>query len=318
MREGIAIAGTILVDKIHEIDAYPPVGQLTKIRRVSRAVGGIVPNVGIDLARMAPELSVYAAGCVGRDADGDYLLDVLAQNGVNTEHMTRSMLPTSFTDVMSIVGGQRTFFTYMGACSEFGFSQLALDALPVKMLHLGYFLLLDKVDGGDGLRILKAASERGIKTSFDMVSDASGDCEAVRACLPYTDNLIINELEAAMLCGAARETPLCRLAHGIMDMGVRERVIIHTADVGVCLGKAGYFELPSFALPSGFIKGSTGAGDAFCAGALLGIYRDMAEGDILRLARAAATACLTSPDSIGGMRHEKELTALCENLKPKS
>ncbi len=311
VREGIAVAGTVLVDRINEVAAYPKEGELTQIKRVSRAVGGCVPNVGIDLKRIDPNLPVYGVGAVGKDNDGDFLKRVLHENGVDTGHLKDSDLPTSFTDVMSVAGGQRTFFTYPGACAIFGYEHFDFDALPVKMLHLGYFFLLETVDKGDGLRILKEAKKRGIVTSVDMVSDSQGDCAAVKACLPYTDNLIINELEAGMLTGIEPTIKaLPRMAAVIKEMGVCDRVIIHTPAIGVCCSRQGCFTLPSIALPKGFIKGTTGAGDAFCAGALLSIYRGMSELEILARAERAAVASLTAPDSIGGMRSEAEIDAL--------
>ncbi len=316
MREGIAVAGTILVDKINEIQAFPGEGELTQIRRVSRAVGGCVPNVGIDLKRIDPQLPVFAIGAVGRDDDGDFLMEQLKSNGLDVTELSRTETPTSFTDVMSVPGGQRTFFTYPGACSEFGYEHFDFSRLPVKMLHLGYFLLLEKVDKGDGLSILKTAKEQGILTSLDMVSDARGNCQAVKDCLPYTDNLIINELEAGMLTGmepTAESLP--KLAEAIKKMGVCHRVIIHTPAVGVCYSNNGCYTLPSTELPKGFIKGTTGAGDAFCAGALLSIYRGLSEHEILARAEKAAIASLTAPDSISGMRGEAEIDALFATLQ---
>ena len=47
MKTGIAVAGTILVDKINVISAYPNAGELTKIIGLQKAVGGCVPNVAI-------------------------------------------------------------------------------------------------------------------------------------------------------------------------------------------------------------------------------------------------------------------------------
>ena len=43
-KNGIALVGTVLVDKINEIASYPESGELTKILSVSRAVGGCVCN----------------------------------------------------------------------------------------------------------------------------------------------------------------------------------------------------------------------------------------------------------------------------------
>ena len=314
-KTGIAVAGTILVDKLNEIGAYPASGELTKILSVSRAVGGAVPNVGIDIKRVDPSIPVKAVGKIGKDSEGDFLVDTLENNGVDAALMVRGDKPTSFTDVMSIVGGQRTFFTYPGACADFGFEDVDFDKLDVKMLHLGYFLLLDKVDNGDGEKILKAAQEKGIKTSIDLVSENSDRYHIVKSCLKYVDNVIINELEAGMIAGIEpKRENLEIIARAIKEMGVSERVIIHMPETGVCLSDNGFFELPSWELPKGFIKGKTGAGDAFCAGALIGIYRGLDEMGILTLAQKAATASLSAADAIGGMVSEAEIDEMLTKM----
>ena len=314
-KTGIAVAGTILVDKLNEIGAYPASGELTKILSVSRAVGGAVPNVGIDIKRVDPTIPVSAIGKIGNDAEGDFLVDTLEANGVDASLLVRGDKPTSFTDVMSIVGGQRTFFTYPGACADFGIDDVDFEKLNAKMLHLGYFLLLDKVDGGDGEKILKAAQEKGIKTSIDLVSENSDRYHIVKDCLKYTDNVIINELEAGMIAGIEPcHENLEKIARALKDMGVSERVIIHMPETGVCLSDNGFFELPSWELPKGFIKGKTGAGDAFCAGALIGIYRGLDEMGILTLAQKSATASLSAADAIGGMVSEGEIDAILKEM----
>lgn len=314
-KNGIAIVGTALVDKINEIAAYPESGELTKISSVSYAVGGCVPNVAIDIKRFDPTIEVKAVCKVGDDADGRYLSDTLSENGVDTSGFSVGDIATSFTNVMSVKGGQRTFFTYPGACADFGIDDIKFDELNVKMFHLGYFLLLDKVDDGDGKKILAKAKEHGFKTSIDLVSENSDRYYLVKECLPFTDNLIINELEAGMLTGiAATNENLEEIARKLKSMGVVERVIIHTKDIGVCLSDNGFFSLPSFNIPKEAIKGTTGAGDAFCAGALVGIYRGLNEVDILNLATKAASISLTQPDAISGMRTEKEIDEVLKEI----
>ena len=318
MKTGIAVAGTILVDEINEISAYPNAGELTKIKGVQRSVGGCVPNVGIDLKRLDPQLTVKAVGKIGADDNGEYVKNTFHANGVNTEGLTSSALRTSFTQVMSVTGGQRTFFTYAGASAEFGAEDVDAEKLGVKMLHLGYFLLLDKVDGGDGERILKAAQAQGVKTSIDLVSENSNRYQLVLPCLQYTDNVIVNETEAGQLTGIEpTKENLRAIAEKVRSYGVKERVIIHTPELGVCLSKNGYTVVPSYELPKGFIQGTTGAGDAFCAGALLGIYREWSDEEILGFASAAAVAALSAADATSGMRTENEIRELCKNLTRK-
>ena len=160
MKSGIAVAGSILVDEINEISAYPNAGELTKIKSLKKSVGGCVPNVAIDLKRLCPALTVKAVGKVGADENGEYVKTVLSENDVDVENVSVCAEKTSFTQVMSVTGGQRTFFTYAGASADFGENDITMSALNVKMLHLGYFLLLDKIDNGDGEKVLKLRKKR--------------------------------------------------------------------------------------------------------------------------------------------------------------
>ena len=225
---------------------------------------------------------------------------------------------TSFTEVMSVSGGQRTFFTYAGASANFGVEDVDLDGLNVKMLHLGYFLLLDKMDNGDGEKLLKLAKEKGIKTSIDLVSENSNRYSLVLPCLKYVDNLIINEVEAGALTGIEpKGENLVQIAQKLKEYGVAERVIIHTPEIGVCVSNTGVQRVPAYALPENFIVGTTGAGDAFCAGALLGIYQNKTDKEILEFASAAAVAALSKADATSGLCTEAEIKELCKNLKRK-
>ena len=308
MKKGIAVAGSILVDSINEISAYPQAGELTKIRGVQKAVGGCVPNVAIDLKRICPELTVKAVGKVGLDENGEYVKEVLSKNGVDIENISVGEEKTSFTEVMSVSGGQRTFFTYPGASADFGVEDVPMSALNVKMLHLGYFLLLDKIDNGDGEKLLKKAKEQGIKTSIDLVSENSERYSLVLPCLKYVDNLIINEVEAGALRGIEpKRENLVEIAEKLKTYGVSERVIIHTPEMGVCVSEKGIERVPAYALPDNFIVGTTGAGDAFCAGALFGIYQEKTDKEILEFASSAAVAALSHADATSGLRTEQEI-----------
>lgn len=313
-RKGIAVVGTLLVDNIYEISAYPAEGELTQIRSVKRACGGLVPNNGIGLKKIAPRIPVYAVGKIGNDDAGRYALNVMKSEGIDiTAVKVVDGENTSFTDVMSVPGAQRTFFTYPGACASFGIDDINWDVFPCKMLHLGYFLLLEKVDNGDGFKILKEAKQRGILTSIDLVSENSDRYSLVIPCLPYVDNLIINEVEAGKLCNmdpTKENLPL--IADKLMSMGVRERVIIHMPSMGLCKTKDALTILPSVELPKGYIKGKTGAGDAFCSGALIAIERDASPIEILELAEASAVASLTAADAVSGIKEE---SIIIENIR---
>ena len=315
-RTGIAVAGSVIVDKINEISAYPNAGELTQIRSIQNAAGGCVPNVALDLKKIDPTLSVSAIGKIGYDAEGEFVTDILKAGGVSTTGLAvMDGEKTTFTEVMSVPGGQRTFFVYPGAGADFGIADMNFDAIDAKILHLGYFLLLQKVDDGDGLKILQKAKEVGLETSIDLVSENSDRYGLVLPCLPYTDYLIVNELEAGKLAGIEpTEENLEHIARKLMALGVQKKVIIHMPERAVCLSEEGYSGLGSYILPEGYIKGTTGAGDAFCAGALIGIYNGWEDRKILEFASGCAVMALGSADATSGMKTAQEIEEFCKQF----
>ena len=313
VRKGIAVGGTILTDNINNITAYPEEGELTYIRDIKKAVGGCVPNVATDVKKICPEICVRAIGKVGDDADGAFIKSVLRQNGVDVTGLKYSAFGTSKTEVMSIAGGQRTFFTYPGANDDFGADDIDFDGLDCGMFHLGYFLLLKKIDEGDGEKILDKARRRGIKTSVDLVSVPSGKYDGILRSLKYVDNLIINETEAGMLTGIEPKAENLRaVTEKLLGYGVKERVIVHIPEAGVITTNKGFTAVPSLDIPDEQIAGSTGAGDAFCAGALIGIYKGYPDEDILKLASSVAATSLRVADATSGIMTEEDTVKYCE------
>ncbi len=318
-RSGIAVAGSVLVDKINEIKSYPESGELTQIVSIEKAVGGCVPNVALDLKKICPDLNVKAIGKVGADEDGVFVSKVLEKGGVDVSGFIVSNTEnTSFTEVMSVINGQRTFFCYPGASAKFGLDDINFNELDCKILHLGYFLLLDKVDNGEGAKILKKATEVGIKTSIDLVSENSDRYSLVLPCLAYTDYLIINETEAGKLTGfEPTDQNIKKIAYRLKELGVREKVIIHMPDYAVCLSDEGYNTLSSYCLPKDYIKGTTGAGDAFCAGALIGIYKGWTDKEVLDFGSAAAVMALGKADATSGLVEESKIRKFCAQFERK-
>ena len=315
-KQGIVIAGSVLVDKINEISAYPQSGELTQILNLEKAVGGCVPNVALDLKKICPNLEVQAIGKIGNDEEGRYVSQVLSRGGVDICGLkVMEEERTSFTEVMSIINGQRTFFTYAGASADFGYADIAFNQIHPKLFHLGYLLLLKKVDEGEGPVILKKAQQLGMKTSIDLVSENSDRYSLVLPCIPYTDYLIINEMEAGKLTGIEpTDDNLERIAHSLKDMGVKEKVVIHKPEKAVCLSEEGFTVVGSYLLPEGYIKGTTGAGDAFCAGTLFGIYQGWTDPEILSFASMCAVMALGNADATSGLKAEQEIKEYCKKF----
>lgn len=326
-RKGIALAGNILTDNVKMVGEYPQKGMLSTITEESLAVGGCVPNTAIDVKKVDPKMEIFAYGRVGNDDKGRYVLGEMSKVGIDVTGVKISnTAPTSYSDVITVSAtGERTFFHNRGANKEFNPSDVDLDKVTAKMLHVGYIMLLDSFDKLNGettpmAEFLKAARQKGIKTSIDLVSETSGSFHKIAtAALPYCDYVIINEIEAGAIVGvtvrddngALIEENVKTAMHRLMDYGVNEKVIIHCPEKGYCLDKSGSFTVVnSLKLPKGFIKGSVGAGDAFCAGSLYAIYNEYSDQEILSFANLVAISCLTAADSVSGVCHKDKLKDL--------
>ena len=324
----IVFAGNILNDVVKVIPAWPEKGRLVQITSLTRAVGGSVCNTGVDLKTLDPFLRVAALGKVGADDAGKFVTGFLAGKGLDVSRVERvAGVPTTFTDVMTVAGtGERTFFNMHGADSTLVPEDVDVSALNCDIFHLGYILLLDGLDAPDAeyetqaARLLASVQDAGIKTSLDLVSEQSDRFpRIVRPALPHCDYVIVNELEAAAATGlpatdaTGRVTAasLRALAEAVLAFGVREQVVVHSPEVSVSVDRAGTFAaVPSLELPEGWIAGSVGAGDAFCAGMLYSIMKEMPAEEGLRLASCAAACNLAAPDSVSGARSLAETRAL--------
>jgi sugar/nucleoside kinase (ribokinase family) len=331
-RKGICVAGNMIVDILYRVQGLPQPGELTSILEgSSRSSGGAVCNVLADLAMLDPDLPLAALGRVGADADGDFLLERLGKypnvdlSGVKREGIS------SFTVVMADeITTQRTFFHYRGANACFCEDDINWDAIDAAFLHIGYILLLDALDKEDPefgtkmARLLWEARRRGIKTSLDVVSEAGGRFKRlVPPALKYADYCIINELEAEQVTGVSLRDGAVLISANMKEaleriraFGVSAWAVIHCPEGGFGLDREGRYEaVPSLALPAGYIKGTVGAGDAFCAGTLYGAYKGMGLREGIELGTASAACSLSKPGAADGMRSMEEAMALYRKLR---
>lgn len=309
----------MLVDNVKMISRWPDKGMLVQISSVKRAVGGAVCNSGIDLKVLDPSVTVKALGKLGDDDAGDFVVSTLESRGLDCSLVSRvAGVPTSFTDVMTVeTTGERTFFNIHGADSTLVPDDVDVAKLDCGIFHFGYLLLLDGMDAPDeeygtrAARMLAKVRAAGIRTSIDIVSEQSERfARIVRPALRHCDYVVINEVEGSMATGVPADD-MRGICEGLFELGVGERVVVHRPECGVSMDRDGTFvEVPSLELPSGWIKGSVGAGDAFCAGILYSLLKGTDPEYALRLASCTAAMNLASPDSTGGAKSLAETMEL--------
>ena len=169
-------------------------------------------------------------------------------------------------------------------------------------------------------RLLHRAQKQGLKTSIDVVSE-TGDrfAKLVTPALKYADYCVINELEAQQTTGVTLRDEDGRLLIQNMpkalkrmkELGVSTWAVIHCPEVGCGIDDADkYYEVPSLKLPKDYIKGTVGAGDAFCAGILYAAEKGMPMDKALMLGACTAAASLSEVSASDGVKTANEVLKL--------
>lgn len=330
MKKGICCAGNMLVDITYPIETWPRQNELTHITEgITRSTGGCVCNTITDLAKLDPQLHLVASGFAGHDSEGDFVLAELGKYPNIDLSMVQRNGRTSFTAVMSNNRTkERTFFQHAGANAYYGEEHIDWDRLNVDIFHIGYILLLPNLDAPDAAygtrmaRLLHRAQKAGMKTSIDVVSETGNRfVRLVTPALKYSDYCIINELEAQQTTGIPLRggdgtlytENMPKALNALKELGVSTWAVIHCPEMGCGMDENGRcMEIPSLKLPQGWIKGTVGAGDAFCAGILYAAEIGMPMEEALKLGACTAAASLREVSASDGVGTVSEVMQLYE------
>jgi len=324
---GILCAGCWTLDQIRIINHWPTEETLALVLHTDQQGGGSAHNVSINLKKMDASTPVYTAGLLGDDAAAQFLLEQATKWGVDTTQLlcTKEAV-TSFTDVMSVQEtGKRTFFHHTGANDLLTPAHINFENCPASILHLGLLgvhKILDtpwKQEASGWVDVLKRAQANGLHTNIEMVSiDAEVNRTLALPCLNYLNSLVINDYEAGCLSqintivnGKARPEACMAAAEHLLQLGAMDFVIVHFPEGAAAVNKAGErWDIPSITVNPALVKSSVGAGDAFTAGVLYGVYTKRSLKSCVELGHAIAAASLRSETTVGSVVSVEECLQL--------
>jgi len=331
MRNGILAGGNWIVDHVKIIDQWPVQDRLVSIRSQSSSNGGSPYNLLVDLAKLGAQLPLSGIGLVGDDETGRSILRDCHAHAIDTGQL-RSIphAATSYTDVMTVEStGRRTFFHQRGANAHLGPEHFDFSRSSAKIFHLGYLLLLDRLDQLDaaGLpgawAVLRRAKAAGLITSVDCVSEDGDRFQSVISpLLPSVDLLFANDFEAEKLTefplrsdGRINPDAVAEAGRRLIEQGVQSWVVIHFPEAVCAYSVEGeILWQPGLRVPAAEVAGAAGAGDALAAGVIFGLHQDWAMSDCLRLGVSVAAASLAHPTCSGGVQSLAACQALADRL----
>ena len=306
----VVCLGIMVADVVgRPVTSFPERGKLALVDDMRLHTGGCAVNAAIGLARLG--IPVEVIGKVGNDPFGDFLLAELKKYKVGTKGVSRDrMTGTSATMVMVHPDGERSFVHYLGANArllpkDVDFGLIERSAI----LHFAGFFVLPGMDGQPAFDLLKKTRAAGVTVFLDTVWDAAGRwMELLAPCLPLIDYFVPSLGEAQKLTGLDRPEDVGR---ALLDRGVEVLALKMGAEgCLVMTGKGEKIRIPAFRVP---VVDGTGAGDAFAAGFIAGVWLGWPLEKAARLANAVGALCVTKAGASAGIRSLPETRKFMES-----
>jgi sugar/nucleoside kinase (ribokinase family) len=176
---------------------------------------------------------------------------------------------TSATILPVRPNGERPALHVPGSAAVFNVAPEDMEAaLDARIVHVGGTGLLRSFDGQPTLRLLQRAKALGRITTFDLIQANPETFALVEPCLPYVDYFVPSIEEASEMAG--RKDPR-DVAAFFKQRGVKNAILTLGAEgVFVSAENGEEFQLPAFEVK---VSDTTGCGDSFTAGVIVGITK---------------------------------------------
>lgn len=279
----VVVVGSANMDIVLSVDRAPAQGETVIATGTAHYPGGKGLNQLVASARAG--VPTVFIGALGRDAHGDALAGVLADDGVDTALVRRVGTPTGQAYIVVDGRGDNSIIVASGANTTVvaltGADRAAVSAASVLLLQLE--IPIDTV-----IAAARTARAAGVAVMLNAAPARSLPAQLVGS----LDYLIVNEFEACLIGGSddlatASTTLAHRVPHLVVTMGAQGSVLY---EAGV--------EVARITAPQVTAVDTTGAGDTFCGAFAAAI----AEGsDIVAAARFATAAAALSVQALGAV-----------------
>ena len=266
----IVCLGEALIDLVPTVTGV----SLAAAETFVKAAGGAPANVAAGVARLG--VTSGFIGMVGDDGFGHHIADTLAAAGVALSGLRfTSAAPTALAAVSLSADGDREFVFYGNPAAHTLLAPEDVDEAVIRraeILHFGSISLIGGPVRAATLHAIDVAHRNGVRVSYDPNLRLSlwPDVEAARAGmrlgLSHADIVKIGEEEIAFLVGDACDT--IEGARSLWHPRLQLMAVTRGPNGSFWLDPDREGEQPGFEVVS---VDTTGAGDAFMAGLLVGL-----------------------------------------------
>jgi sugar/nucleoside kinase (ribokinase family) len=294
----VASLGVHIVDILARPVATPPMaGGRHEVDEVRITAAGTAAGTGADLAKLGIETLVL--GAIGDDDLGELLVQKLRRHAVDTTRLVRKQgLQTSVSILLIGHDGERQIVLRLpGANSHLSLEDIDFDAIAeADLLHVGGVDVLGDFAGEPLVEVMRFARSRGIPTSLDvLVSCDERTAERLAPAFQYADYFLPNAEQLQGMTGCSDPS---EAAAALRRLGVGCVAATLGAEGSLVASDRGEARLPAFDVP---VIDTTGCGDAYAAGFIVGVLSGWSEAAAGWLGTAAAALVVQGLGSDAGI-----------------
>ena len=318
--------GTVVSLGIHILDILgrpvtriPPRQDVDLLEEIRLTVAGTAAGMSVDLAKLGG--NVVAMGAIGHDTAGQFIIDTMGRYGIDTSHLVvKDGVQTSATMLPIRPNGERPALHVLGANAELTFDDLDLEVIRnAHVLHLGGTCLMSKFDGEPSRRVLEYAKDHGVTTTHDLIAiDRPDLLDLIAPLMPFVEYFMPG-IDEARLIARKPEVSRQELIRYFLDLGAKHTVF----KMGAEGSSIGWYEngelqeirIPAYRVP---VVDSTGCGDAYCAGFIVGLTKGWSLEEAGRFGTAASALVITGLGSDAGIIDFDSTIAFMNSAQPYS
>jgi len=277
----ILVVGSLNTDLVVQAPHFPLPGETISGGDLQVIPGGKGANQAVAAARLGANVSML--GRVGKDNFGDFLLDNLKSNSVDSQLVQRDDASTGTATIIVDANGQNSIVLSAGANGKVS----TTDVEHASPLHHKLLLLQLEIPTLTVLRAAQLAKENGVT----VILNPAPAKEIPDELIALADFIVPNETELSLLTGMdVNDLPSTeKAARVLLERGAKHVIVTLGSKGALLVDKKTSTQVDTFKVD---VVDTTAAGDAFIGGfATKLLESDSKLSDALQMAVQYGCAC---------------------------
>lgn len=300
--------GLNATDRLIRVPKFPGPGGKVAFNREEVLPGGQVAVASVVCRRFG--FSASYAGSIGGDEAGAWQVQNLEREGVDLSHLHRVSDSTSQQAWIFVEEGSGERTIVYDRPAEIAYPVEKVDAAWIAS---GRVLHLDGHDGAAAARAAELAQTAGVPVVVDLNNVYEHQRAETGRLLAATTHLVASVTFPGRWMGM--DDPVEALSEMRRRYGHRVAAVTLGADGVLALDDDGYHYIPGFVVD---VADTTGAGDVFHGGYVVGLLEEWPLDEVLEFASALAALNCTAPGARGCIASRREVEELRRSAQRRS